>query len=150
LGGSRAIFDANLYLNFLLSRDPEVSVVGLLLRSATRSEFDHLFPADVAGELTQAIARRPYLTARISWESLDAFFDRLDEFATPLPLLEQALPRLSRDANDDYLIALAVLNAVDYLVTRDRDLLDLGDISGVRIVDPVTFLRLIRASSGPG
>ena len=92
MGGPRAIFDANFYLNFLLSRDPETSAAGLLFKSAARTEFKLLFPADVAEELTRAKARRPYLATRISRKSLDALFDQLRVFATPLPLLEQEPP----------------------------------------------------------
>ena len=109
--------------------DPEISVVGRLFRPATRSEFVLLFPADVASELTQVIGRRPYLATRISEESLDALFEQIRVFATPLPLLEQVPPRLSRDPNDDYLIALAVLNAADYLVTRGRGIFSIWVMS---------------------
>jgi predicted nucleic acid-binding protein len=56
-------------------------------------------------------------------------------------------PEISRDPQDDYLLALAVVHEADYLVTRDRDLLDLGEVVGVKIVDPVTFLALLRSTT---
>lgn len=141
----RAIFDANLYLNLLLSRNPENSAVGLLVRFAAESIFDLLLAQDVEAELRDVATRRPYLASRISREALDAQFDRIAAFAIPIPLLEQEPPRISRDARDDYLLALAVLNAADYVVTRDKDLLDLSDVSGVRTIDPVAFLAMLRA-----
>ncbi|MGH2614755.1 MAG: putative toxin-antitoxin system toxin component, PIN family [Thermomicrobiales bacterium] len=145
MGKPRAVFDANLYLNLLLSRDPDHSAVGLILRFAAEFVFDLLFAEDVVAELRDVVARRPYLASRISEEMLDAQFRRISEFAIPLPLLEQEPPRISRDAKDDYLVALAVLNAADYVVTRDKDLLDLEEVASVRIVDPVMFLSLLRS-----
>jgi predicted nucleic acid-binding protein len=56
--------------------------------------------------------------------------------------------RICRDPEDDYLIAQAVMAEVDFLITRDRDLLALGAVASVRIVDPVAFLELLRAESG--
>lgn len=99
-------------------------------------------------ELRNVVARRPYLAARVSPGVLDAQIRRILEFAVLLPLLDQEPARRSRDPNDDYLIALAMLHEVDYIVTRDRDLLDLGEVSSVKIVDPVAFLALLRAMQG--
>ena len=67
-------------------------------------------------------------------------------FATSAPRLEDEPPPICRDPHDDYLIALAVVNAADYLVARDRDLLALNEVAGVQIVDPVAFLSVIRAN----
>lgn len=145
MGKPRAIFDANLYLNFLLSSDPENSAVAQMLRFAAEVVFDLLLPEEVEAELRAVVARRPYLATRISQEALVAEFRRIAEFAIPLPPLEEEPPRISRDARDDYLLALAVLNAADYIVTRDRDLLVLEEIANVSIVDPVGFLSLLRS-----
>jgi putative PIN family toxin of toxin-antitoxin system len=147
LGRFRAIFDANLYLNLLLSRNPERSLITRLLRSAAQQEFALLLPADLVAELSDASARRPHLAARVNRTALETLFQLLLEFATPLPLLEHEPPRIVRDSNDDYLIALAVLSAADFIVTRDRDLLDLHEVTGVRIVDAVTFLELLQAGA---
>lgn len=140
----RAIFDANLYLNFLLSRDPGGSAVGQLLGFAAEFVFDLLLAQEVEAELKNATVRRPYLASRISQDVLEAQFSRIAAFAVLIPLLEQEPPRISRDARDDCLLALAVVNDADYLVTRDKDLLELSEAAGVHIVDPVAFLSILR------
>jgi predicted nucleic acid-binding protein len=145
LDAPRAIFDTNLYIKLLLSPDPDRTVIERLLRAAARRAFELMLPEDVIGELSDVVARRPYLSARGNQDALNALFDRVLRFATPLPLLEKDPPPIARDANDDYLITLSVLNDVDYIVTRDRDLLDLREVAGVRIVDPMTFLGLLTA-----
>ncbi len=45
-----------------------------------------------------------------------------------------------RDADDDYLVALAQTAKVDAIVSLDRDLLD-AQLDRIAVVDPVRFLR---------
>jgi predicted nucleic acid-binding protein len=115
-----------------------------LVTAAGYGEFALLLPENVIEEVRVVVALRPHLAARVSRDVVEALFRRLLEFAIPIPLLELEPPQVSRDANDDYLIALGVMHAADFIVTRDKDLLDLGDVAGVRIVDPVTFLAFLR------
>jgi predicted nucleic acid-binding protein len=49
----------------------------------------------------------------------------------------------SRDPEDDKFLAAAVQAHAGYVVTGDKDLLDLKALRGVRIVKPVYFLRTI-------
>jgi putative PIN family toxin of toxin-antitoxin system len=53
----------------------------------------------------------------------------------------------SRDAKDDPFLAAALAGGARYLVTNDRDLLDLGTPFGVAILTPVQFLRILRDQS---
>ena len=55
-------------------------------------------------------------------------------------------PRVTRDRDDDYLIALAIAGAVDALVSIDKDLLE-ADTS-VSVVRPARFFEP-RAARGP-
>jgi uncharacterized protein len=52
--------------------------------------------------------------------------------------------RRSRDPKDDPFLAGALAGGAEYLVTNDRDLLDLGSPFGIAIVTPVQFLRILR------
>jgi putative PIN family toxin of toxin-antitoxin system len=58
----------------------------------------------------------------------------------PIPL---GKPR-SRDPKDDIFLAAALAGGAAYLVTIDRDLLDLGTPFGVAVLTPVEFLRILR------
>jgi uncharacterized protein len=49
-------------------------------------------------------------------------------------------PQVSRDPNDDLIVATAIAAKADHLVTGDNDLLTLGEHQGVRIVTPRQFL----------
>jgi putative PIN family toxin of toxin-antitoxin system len=53
------------------------------------------------------------------------------------------LPGVTRDPKDDPLVACAVEGAADYLVSGDRDLLDLGEIENTRMVTPREFVDIL-------
>ena len=49
-----------------------------------------------------------------------------------------------RDPKDDMIIACAVAAQADYIVSRDRDLLDLGTYQEIQIVTPEAFIQYLR------
>ena len=49
-----------------------------------------------------------------------------------------------RDPDDDKIVACAVAAGVEYLVSRDRDLLSLGTYAEITIIAPEEFLHLVR------
>jgi predicted nucleic acid-binding protein len=53
------------------------------------------------------------------------------------------LPGVTRDPKDDPLVACAVEGAADYLVSGDRDLLDLGETENIRMVTPREFVEIL-------
>jgi len=55
----------------------------------------------------------------------------------------EPLPRVCRDADDDRILAAAVNSGCAYLVTGDRDLLELKRFAGVVIVTPGEFMELV-------
>ncbi len=149
MSAPRVLFDTNLYLNYLLSPDPAGSAVEFALIAAADGTIELLLPEDVISELAATIERRPYLSARITAMDLQALLRRVRSFATPLPPLDDDPSSLSRDPHDDCLLALAVQNDVDFLVTRDRDLLTLRSVLRADIVSPATLVAWLRSRPLP-
>ena len=52
---------------------------------------------------------------------------------------------IERDPKDDMIIACAVAVSADYIVSRDRDLLDLGNYQQIQIVTAEDFIHILRA-----
>jgi putative PIN family toxin of toxin-antitoxin system len=84
--------------------------------------------------------------------NLQRLFSTLEERnpATILDFLARAeavelavIPTLSRDSKDNIFLATALVGRADYLVSEDRDLLDLGDYEGTQIVTADVFLRIL-------
>lgn len=53
------------------------------------------------------------------------------------------VPPISRDIKDDKFLVTARRARADYLVTEDRDLLDLEEYKEIKIVDSRTFLEVL-------
>lgn len=134
--------DANVLISYLLNAAPERPPVRLL-EYALQSRFELMVSETTLTEVQRSVRAKPYLSDRISSDEADDFVRLLRSFGTILPELEDEIPQVSRDRHDDYLIAHAVLEQVDFLVSGDRDLLVLGKIMGVRIVSPAGFVALL-------
>jgi len=61
-----------------------------------------------------------------------------------VPRLPEPYPEVGRDRDDDFLIAHAILAEADWLISRDKDLLDLGQLEGLTFTDPPRFLTALR------
>lgn len=53
---------------------------------------------------------------------------------------------ISRDADDDKFLALAVTGDANAIISGDRDLLDLGSHEGIPVLTPVQFLQHLHES----
>lgn len=51
-----------------------------------------------------------------------------------------AVPPVVRNPADDIIVATAVAGRADFIVSEDRDLLDLKQVSGIPIIDTQAFL----------
>jgi putative PIN family toxin of toxin-antitoxin system len=142
----RALLDANVLLSYLMSQDPSASSTGALIRAALARTFTLLFTVGVGEEIDRKLVERADLARRIPRDAADALLAALTEVAEHVPRLPEPLPQVGRDRKDDYLIAHAVVAGADYLVSWDKDLLDLVEVAGVRIVDPPRFLHALRAA----
>lgn len=62
-----------------------------------------------------------------------------------LVTVRQLAQQVSRDADDDQVLACALAARADLVVSGDRDLLDLESFEGIRIVTAAEAVRLIAA-----
>jgi len=142
----RVILDTSVLLSDLLSRNSVTSSTGVLVRSGLVGAYILLFVDAVTEELGRKVRERPDLAARIPVSDAEELITELRAVAEPVPPLEEPYPQIGRDRNDDFLLAHAVFARADYLVSWDKDLLDLGPIDGLRIVSPADFLVTLRAA----
>lgn len=59
-------------------------------------------------------------------------------------------PVAIRDPDDAVILAEALAIGADALVTGDKDLLEAGDVPGIKILDPRGFWQLVREGSARG
>jgi predicted nucleic acid-binding protein len=51
--------------------------------------------------------------------------------------------KISRDKKDDIFLDCSVEGKADYLITGDKDLLDIGHYQGINIVTSGTFVKMV-------
>lgn len=99
--------------------------------------------AELAGVITRPKFRAILARSGTDPERMLAEVRLLAEIVVPLPLL---LP-VSRDPDDDTVLALAVAAQPDLIISGDRDLLTLGTHAGIPIVTPAEALERINGRS---
>jgi putative PIN family toxin of toxin-antitoxin system len=104
--------------------------VFLFVTDEILAEYEAVIPETLAEEMPEV---NPH--PKLAWIKSKA---RLVE-ASPLG------KRRSRDAKDDVYLAAALGASAEYIVTYDKDLLDLDRPFGIEIVRPAEFLRRIKA-----
>lgn len=147
----RVLFDTNLFFSYLLSDRREPTAINTLFDSAFAMDFVPVAPLAVLDELLTTVTAKPFLAARISRSTIQRFCDSLYSFAEITPRRNLEIESLVRDRNDDYIVAYALEDQVDYLVSADKDLLVLADaLAPLKIRNPRAFLdELSAGSAGP-
>ncbi len=69
--------------------------------------------------------------------------DYMKEFCI-LSTYEKSSKNICRDKEDDKVIALALSNKVEYIITGDKDLLVLKKYKNIKIISPRELLLLIK------
>lgn len=140
-----ATFDPNILISSLLAATRPDSTIGLIVAAAVKRSFVLVLPAEAATEILDAVRDSPYLAAQIPMDVVRGFVRELQDVAVVLPPLTVPAPAVTRDPDDDYLLAQAEAGAVDYLVSGDKDVLALKDGSfPFEIVSPAEFLAILR------
>lgn len=142
----RVIVDTNVLFSGLLSRSKINASINRFLEAAIQGAFVLVVAEEVIDELVQVRGKKPYLAEAISADEMDRFISSLRLIADILPRQTDEIPAVLRDPKDDFLLIAAAMGDADFLVTGDRDLLDIRDhLTRPRIVTIAEFLQLLDA-----
>ncbi len=141
----RAVFDTNIIIAALLSRNPHSPLVELLHRWRDE-EFELLYCDDLLSEY-----REKLVTKGVQLDRRLRFLDDLTSLGNHIPLTpDDLIPRVPDDPDDDVVIACAVAGGATHLVTYDEHLHALSEkVKGVRILDGLHFLYALRGDAPP-
>ena len=125
------------------SRNPQ-SPTAELLRRWEAGEFNLLYSADLRAEYEETFTARAVDPPRAQ-----VFLSRLEESGI-LVEVSNVDPVIEADPDDNIVLACAVAGRATHLVTYDPHFLPLGeDYLGIRIVDGLHFLYLVRGDVPP-
>jgi uncharacterized protein len=135
---TRVLIDANVLISYLLNPTGD-GPPSTLIRAAAAGRVTPV----VSPRLIQEVSQRVALSDRVPTDRIDRLAQILTKVGEFREDADMPYPAVTRDHKDDYLVANAVIFRVDYLISGDHDLLELGEFEGVRIVDPATFAALL-------
>jgi hypothetical protein len=135
----RIVADTNTALSGLLWQGPPRQLIEL----ARERALTLCTSLALLAELAEVIGR-PKFVQRIQAAGLSAAhlvqdYARLAEIVEPVPLPES----VSRDPDDDLVLATALAAQASLIVSGDRDLLDLGACHDIRIVNAAAALAAL-------
>ncbi|HQU85990.1 MAG TPA: putative toxin-antitoxin system toxin component, PIN family [Pyrinomonadaceae bacterium] len=148
-----AVFDTNIFLQSLLNPH---SIAAKCFETVRNGKIKLFVSKDTLAEVRDVVLR-PNILARLpdaEPTQIEAFIEDISNIST----LIQSVPEIfkfERDPKDEIIINLAVASEAEYIVSRDKDLLDL--MSGftddckefrqrfrpLKVVEPLEFLQIV-------
>lgn len=156
----RVIFDCNVLLQ---AAARERSVAAKCLNLVESGHVQLFVSREVLAEV-EDVLNRPEIRAHfpdLNDEIVGAFLKRLHKLSTLVRLVPKRFS-YSRDEDDEPYINLAVAANAEFIVSRDRDLLDLMTghadeckefrqrFRPLRVIEPAEFLKLLEAGERAG
>jgi len=140
----RAVLDSTVLVSAFLT---EKQISAELLRHARRGAFVLCLSPAILAETQRVLLEFRHIRNRYEYQD-DKVYDyvhglrALARLATP-----PTVKPVSRDPEDDMVIACALASKAQFLVTRDKDLLSLGTHEEIRVIPPEDFIALLRKGS---
>lgn len=138
----RAVLDTNVSVSAFLSPG---GAPHRILEALEGGAFTMVTSEALHSELEEVLAR-PRLrerSARNEAELQDFLVGLRDRATIVTPSFKLVV--IDRDPTDNAVLEAAVEGRADFIVTGDRDLLDVGNYEGILIVTPAAFLAILAA-----
>ena len=142
----KAVFDANLLVSAFLSRQNPGGASNALLRFVITGAVELYLSVEIVDEAMEVLIDSPRLSSRYEYSPEQVGQYRAD-LLTLATIVDDPLPTpgaVPRDPDDDKIVACAVAAGVEYLVSRDHDLLSIRSYGNVMIITPEAFLKVMR------
>jgi len=105
--------------------------------------FSLLLSDELESEMLDVFGR-PFLRKKLGGH----YEIRMSAVARVLDLAERvqlsAIPPVSRDPDDDHVLATGLVGQADYIASEDKHLLEIGQYEGIPIVTGLELLRILR------
>jgi len=140
----RVVLDTNVIVSATLIRGGNEDQI---LRAWQHGSFDLVLSPPILEELGRALFYERL--RKLRWMTDGEVAELLRALAAGGVVVSGRVKvKASRDPDDDKFLAAAIEGVAEFVVTGDRDLLDLKSHRGVRIARPTRFLTTIRRVSG--
>jgi uncharacterized protein len=122
----KIIVDSNIWISFLIGKDLKG------LQNLIDSQFITIITCNEQLLELSEVFKKPKIKKYFSTGQINEFFELLDESSEKFETKTKT--NLCRDTKDNYLVSLAIDSKADFLITGDKDLLELNSIRETTIV----------------
>lgn len=126
----RVVFDTNVFISAFATE----GVCSVLLKRARLKEFE-LFVCSVIINEVESVLKQKF---KVGEEIIREVVELIKESSEPVSIVEK-VEGVCRDGDDDLILSCAVSACVDYLVSGDKDLLEVKKYENIKIVSPKDF-----------
>jgi putative PIN family toxin of toxin-antitoxin system len=132
----KIIFDTNWYISASINRKSRRRLYDLLINE----DLTVFYSSELLHEYKSVIFRKKF-EKYIRQDQVNRFIGLVLTRLKPVEI--KTIVRLSRDANDNYLLSMSLDCAADYLVTGDPDLLEIKEFGKTKILTMSEFIIII-------
>lgn len=138
----KVVFDSTILVSAFLTPN---GLCDYLLRQGRQGVFSLLLSDAILAESRDVLVDDEILREDYSYSDQDvaAFIHAVRGSATLVKDIPP-LPGVTRDPNDDMVVACAFAAHAHYVITRDKDLLTLGTYHHVKMIRPEEFMLVLR------
>lgn len=129
---SRIIIDTNLWISYLISNN-----FNQLDKIINSKYCTIIFSQELMDEFIE-VSSRPKLIKYFEQSDLENILENIDEIAEFIQVHSKV--KFLNDSKDDFLLSLAVDGNADYLITGDKDLLEVKKYGTTEITSIAEFL----------
>ena len=129
----RIVIDTNLWISFLITKDFTKLDEIIFSNKAIL-----IFSQELLNEFLE-VAKRPKFRRFFLITDIEDILETIDEYADFINVHSKF--KLCRDPKDNFLLSLSVDGNADFLITGDKDLLDIGKIGETKIIRISDFLK---------
>lgn len=130
----KIIIDTNLWISFLISKD-----YSKLDKIIFENKAKLLFSEELLAEFL-AVIKRPKFRRFFTHEDTEELLETIHEFADFIDVKSSVT--ICRDAKDNFLLSLSKDGKADFLITGDKDLLELQTFENTKIITISNFFEI--------
>jgi uncharacterized protein len=132
----RVVVDTNLWISFLIS-NKQHSLDSLLFLNKARL----LFSSELLDEIRTTITK-PKLKKYFSANAMEEMLLSLESYIEVVDINSSV--KICRDPKDNFILSLSKDGEADYLITGDKDLLELRAFGNTQIITISAFLEQVK------
>jgi uncharacterized protein len=134
----RVAVDTNVFISTIIKPENRVGMIIVRMRNG---EYTLLYSEEMLEEVLEVVTRdKIWKRYQLTEETLNAFINSVVTYGERVQVL--TVLNICRDPDDNIMLSLALDGKADYIVSGDKDLLDLSPFQDIPIITPAEFLSM--------